>query len=70
MNPYENETRIVRPNYTLPATILAALGYYIAFYIAEEPQTPNALVIKVLGIVNMIIFGAVMLTGLKKALIK
>ncbi|MFP9114883.1 hypothetical protein ACLI1A_13185 [Flavobacterium sp. RHBU_3] len=70
MNPLENETRIVRPNYTLPAVVMAVLGYYIAFHIAEQPHMANALVIKALGLVNMVAFGIVAVAGIKKALSK
>lgn len=61
MKQYENETRIVRPNYALPALVLVALGYYVTFHIAEMPHTPNAILIKSIGAVCMLIFGSLLL---------
>lgn len=66
MNPYENDNRIVQPNYTLPALVLVSLGYYIAFHIAEQPHLPNAIVIKALGIGCMLVFTTLLLLGFKK----
>ncbi|MFP9116705.1 hypothetical protein ACLI08_02850 [Flavobacterium sp. RNTU_13] len=66
MNTPEDKTRVVRPNYTLPAILLSGLGYYIAFHIAEQPGTPNVLLLKMLGIGNMIVFGTATIFGIKR----
>ena len=66
MNQYENDNRIVRPNYTLPALVLVSLGYYITFHIAEQPHMPNAPVLKVLGVICMLVCGALLLLSFRK----
>lgn len=66
MNQYENENRIVRPNYTLVALVMVTLGYYITFHIAEQPHIPNAPVLKALGIASMLIFSTLLLLSFKK----
>lgn len=67
MKQYENETRIVRPNYALPALVLVALGYYITFHIAEMPHTPNAILLKSVGVMCMLIFGGLLLAEALRA---
>ncbi|MFP5437455.1 MAG: hypothetical protein ACLGH8_06715 [Bacteroidia bacterium] len=66
MNQYENETRIVRPNYMLVALVMVTLGYYITFHIAEQPHMPNAPVLKALGIACMLVFSALLVLSFKK----
>lgn len=67
MNQHEDPSRMVRPNYTLAALMLIGLGYYIAFEIAEEPGTPNVMLLKILGIGNMVIFSLAVIYFIKQA---
>ena len=69
MNTPEDETRVIRPNYILPAVLLMGLGYYIAFEIAEQPETQNAFLLKILGLGNMVVFGIAFIVGLKSLFI-
>lgn len=66
MNQYENETRIVRPNYTLAALVMVTLGYYITFHIAEQPHMPNVPVLKTLGVACMLVFSTLLLLSFKR----
>lgn len=68
MNTPEDKTRVVQPSYMLPSLLLTGLGYYIAFHIAEQPGTPNVLLLKLLGIITMGVFGATFIMGLRKLL--
>ncbi|MFP5437454.1 MAG: hypothetical protein ACLGH8_06710 [Bacteroidia bacterium] len=68
MNSPDDQSRVVQPNYMLPALLLTGLGYHIAFNIAEQPDTPNAFIVKIIGLATIGVFGTTFLVGLRKLL--
>lgn len=64
-NP-EHTTPVNGQDYMLPALLLTGLGYYISFEIAEQPEMPNVILLKLIGFATMAFFGSVFVLGIKQ----